>query len=121
VHSSTIVKIGFAESQRSFPIGYLYPQTTTERPSFVSKEAAGPITAALGQRVVIIGPDINNIQELIGNYGHVVDSGWVLQAGLALVQVCSSGASYGKWGYFNEASLCRSHQEAGVILTGRTG
>jgi hypothetical protein len=107
-----MVKIGFSESQRSFPVGYLNPQTTTERPPFVSKEAAHPITAILGQRVVIIGPDVSGARELIGNYGHVVSSGWVLQAGLALVQVCSSGESYGSCGYFNETSLCRSHQEA---------
>jgi hypothetical protein len=114
VHSSTTVRIGFAEAQKSFPVGYLYPQTTTERPPFVSREAAGSITSNIGQRVVIIGPDVKENKELIGNYGHVVHSGWILQAGLALVQVCSAD-SYGNWGYFNENSLCRSHQETEII------
>jgi hypothetical protein len=115
VHSSTTVRIGFAESQRSFPVGYLYPQVTTERPPFVTKDVACPITSNIGQRVVIIGPDVEKNMELIGNYGLVVHSGWVLQAGFALVQVCSSGNTFGKLGYFNEKSICRSHQETEVI------
>lgn len=118
VNSSTTVRVGFAESQRSFPIKYLYPQTTTERPPFVADRDVGPITSKIGQRVVIIGPDVQKNGELVGNYGHIVFSGYVLPVGLALVQVCGSGNLNGKWGYFNEESLCRSHQEAEVIPRG---
>ena len=118
VNHSTLVRIGFEESQRSFPIKYLHPQTTTERPPFVADKDVGPISSRIGQRVVIIGPDVGKNTELVGNYGHIVDSGHVLPVGLALVQVYGSGNVYGKWGYFNEESLCRSHQETEVIPRG---
>ena len=76
VYSSTTVRIRFSETRRSFCIGYLYPQTTTDRPPFVVGNAIGPITSKIGQRVVIIGPDIQNNPELIENYGHVIVSGY---------------------------------------------
>lgn len=115
IHSSTTVRMGFAEARVSFPAVYLWPQRTTERPPFVSKDVAGPITSNFGQRVVIIGSDVENNAEFIGNYGIVVHSGYTLLAGIALVQVCSAGDSFGKYGYFNEKSICRSHQETEII------
>jgi hypothetical protein len=118
VYSSTTMRIGVSETRQLFCIGYLYPQTTTDRPPFVVGNTVGPITSKIGQRVVIIGPDIQNNPELIGNYGHVIVSGYDLPIGLAFMQVSSPGNFHGKWGYFNEKSVCRSHQELEVIPTG---
>lgn len=110
LYASTTVRIGFEESRRSFPIGYLHPQTTTERPPFVVAKDAVALTSQLGQRVVIIGPDIEGSTQLIGQYCYIVHSGHSLPVGLALVERCISGDD-GKcsWGYFNEGSICRSH------------
>jgi hypothetical protein len=115
VNNSVTVKIGFEETQRPFLLRYLHPQTTTERPPFVSVEKSSLITSIIGQQVVVIGPDIQQNNDLIGSYGLITNSGWILPPGQALVQCCSPGSFYGKWGYFNEISLCRSHQETGII------
>jgi hypothetical protein len=110
VEDSIMISIGFSQARRKFQLQYLHAEATTERPPFVTVGAIS-ITRNIGQRVVIIGPDLRNDAGLIGNYGVVINSGWNLPPTQALVQICSSGSMYGKCAYFSEKSLCRSHQE----------
>lgn len=110
VDESVVVKIGFEQSQRQFPLRYLVPEKTTERPQFVIGSMVKPIVKEFGQRVVIIGPDLTGTSNVVGSFGVILGPPCVLPPGEALVMVRSSGNADGYF-YFHENSLCRSHEE----------
>jgi hypothetical protein len=105
--SSVTVRVGFEQSRRSFKLFYLFPELTTENPGFVSREAAHPVVSSMGQRVVIIGPDLTGNTEFIGNHSQIIQSHYELQPTDALVLLWVHGSQAA---YFNEKSLCRSLQ-----------
>jgi hypothetical protein len=107
INASVTVKVGYVEARRPFPVCHLFPETTTENPPFVSTEAARPVVSMPGQRVVVIGADLNGDLHLVGSYGIVVASGYVLQPGHAAICI-SSGDFVGHGAYFEEKSICRS-------------
>jgi hypothetical protein len=107
--SSVTVRIGLEQSRRSFKLFYLFPQTTTENPGFVPAEAARPVVSTVGQRVVIIGPDVTGNSEYIGSYGMVIECCYNLPPGDALVLMYYPGPNSTFPAYFNESYLCRSH------------
>ena len=83
------------------------PQTTTERPGFISASAAKSIALSIGQRVVIIGPDQAGCSKAVGEYAYVVSSGLVLPLGTAAV-VVYTGELKGDGRLHRESTLCRS-------------
>jgi hypothetical protein len=111
VNVTVPVKVGFTESRIFLPLHHLSPQRTTERPGFVPAKAAHPIVSAVGERVVIIGVDLEGNSELVGNYALVIHCPWQLASGQACVQVSSRGSFWGRFGYFDQMSLCRSYYE----------
>jgi len=109
VNASVIVMVGYRRNKIKLKPIYLIPLTTTETPGVVPQNAARPVVSCIGERVVIIGPDLFGNSELVGNYGLIVDSGYRLEPTHAIVQVCDSASP--KVGYaacFDESSLCRS-------------
>jgi len=106
VENSITVRIGFAQSRVKIPPRYLQPLLMTERPGFVSAELAEPIVKAMGQRVVIIGADVQGNREWIGEYGFILGSEYILPPTMASVQVIKAGAQC--FAYFDASSLCRS-------------
>jgi hypothetical protein len=109
VAASNIVKMGFSENRLLFQIRHLVPETTTERPGFVTHEAAISITSAFNTRVVIIGPDLAGDTSRIGTYGYIVQCPYDLELDQACVQDLWNHVAY-----FHKDSLCRSHSENGV-------
>jgi hypothetical protein len=75
---------------------------TTKQPPFVAAKDARPVMFTEGTRVVIIGPDLNNSCEYIGNYASIARSPFI--AGFTGVRLHSSDQLL----YFSQASLCRS-------------
>jgi hypothetical protein len=112
VNASVPVMVGFRRSKIKLKPVYLVPQTTTETPGVVSPDAARPVVSCIGERVVIIGPDLSGNSLLVGNYGLIVNSGHVLEPTHALVQVCDTASLHvGYASFFDESSLCRSVYE----------
>jgi hypothetical protein len=105
--TSVTVRIGYRESQLSFPIRFIIPETTTEREGFNSNPVGQPINSVPGERVVIIGRDAEGVTEMVGNYGFVIECIYPLLPGQACV-VLSSGALREQVRYFFVESLCRS-------------
>lgn len=110
VEESIVVKIGYEQTQRPFPLRYLVPLRTTERPPFVAALAAQSIVKEFNQRVVIIGPDLTGTSGAIGSFGTVVNSFFLLPPGEALVMIRGRNVA-DEYLYFHEDSLCRSHPE----------
>lgn len=114
VDDSVVVRLGFQQSQRSFPLRYLVPETTTERPRFVEANVARSIVQEIGERVVIIGPDCAGSLDAIGSFGTIFQSYYLLPPDLALVLIRNKGET-DAYLYYPESSLCRSHQEVEVF------
>jgi len=106
VNTSIVVKLGWERTQRKFPLLYLSPELTTENSPFVSAELARSVLSSVGQRVVIIGPDINGDSRLVGYYGTIIRPEHDLFPVCACVLVRYSGEGYAS--YFHEKSICRS-------------
>jgi hypothetical protein len=112
VDGSVEVKMGVDQTRRRFQARHLFPETTTERPPHVDAEAAKPMVSVLSQiqRVVIIGPDVYGNSNAVGSYGEIVNSGYELLPGQALVMLTSGPYIQQPW-YFHERSLCRSDED----------
>ena len=108
---SVLVKMGYTQSRVYFPLCHLVPLHTTERPGIVSWSQAQPIISVPGQRVVIIGADLEGKEELVGQYAFIIASYYQLHDGHACIQVSSRGPLGGQYGYFDVKSLCQSHCE----------
>jgi hypothetical protein len=104
-------KLGFTQSRVYFPPCHIFPETTTARPGFVPLPAGQPIISVPGERVVIIGADLEGNSDLVGNYALIIQCPWPLHPTHALIQVCSQGPAWGQSRYFDERSLCRSYIE----------
>jgi hypothetical protein len=109
---SVLIKVGYHESQLRFPIRHLRPLRTTERPPTVTSDMAQPLSASMGERVVIIGSDLEGQSDLIGYYG------WTYAASepphvyvYAAVQTPVGYQAQVK--HYHEQSLCRA--TAGVV------
>jgi hypothetical protein len=111
VEDTVQVQIGYAQSRRPFPLKYLVPHMTTQREMFVSPAAARPVISTIGERVVIIGADLNGARDAVGFYAQVINCSYPLPPNHGLVWITSHGASYGQYRYFSEDSLCRSQTD----------
>jgi hypothetical protein len=109
--TSVVVKVGYGQSRLHFLLHHLYPEHTTERPGFITAASARPIVSAIGERVVVIGPDLQEQRDYIGSYGVIIHCHWPLDADQALVILQTPEAFYGRTSYFHESSLCRSTNE----------
>jgi hypothetical protein len=107
------VKLGYNETHLSFPLKYLYPMTTNERPRFISEADAQPVVECKGYRVVVIGSDLTSNQDLVGNYGKV-DRFHRDFAGRAQVAISSPGPYNGQKFVFREEALCASYDRTVV-------
>ena len=110
--TSVLVRVGYAQSRKFFPIAHLVPKRTTRRPMYISEADAVSMTSVLGQRVVVIGPDLSGDSSAVGLYGIVVFCGYALQPGHAMILITSKGPLHERAMYFHEDSLCRSNQDA---------
>jgi hypothetical protein len=107
VNASVAVRVGYRRSKIKLKPIYLTPQTTTETPGVVPADAARPIVSCIGERVVIIGPDLSGNLGFVGRYAVVVDRGYRLKPTEASLQMYDT--SYpGFVACFDETSLCRS-------------
>jgi hypothetical protein len=104
---SVLVKIGYEESRLTFPLCYIHPEMTTERPMIVSPDAAQQVISVPGERVVIIGPDITGDSNAIGCQAIIVNCPYDLLPGQACVGIITSHL-HGQYRYVHEDSLCRS-------------
>jgi hypothetical protein len=102
---AVVVKVGPNESRIRFPLRYIFPLMTTERPPTVLSNAAQPVISTLGERVVVIGSDYEGASDFIGCYGLIYTVG---VSGFCYVNVGIPGQYYGQLRYFSENSLCRS-------------
>jgi hypothetical protein len=110
VNHRILVKLGYAQSRVFFPACHIFPETTTTRPGFVV--AGCPVVSVPGERVVIVGEDAEGKLDYVGNFALITSCRWLLAPGNALVMITTSGPFLGKYLYFNEKSLCRSHAES---------
>jgi hypothetical protein len=62
----------------------------------------------LGTQVVIIGPDIMNTSNYIGQYTLIIYAPYQLGPGEVCIQIPNGEQDAGFIGYFHETSLCRS-------------
>jgi hypothetical protein len=107
-NDSVTVKVGYEESRLTFPVRYLFPETTTERINVGRSDLmTQSVVSTPGERVVIIGPDAEGSSDLIGNYAIVLQSLYQLLPGQVFLSVIS-GPSYGQGRYFFVDSICRS-------------
>ena len=107
-NDSVIVKIGYNQSKIYFPLHYIFPQVTTERSMFVSRSAASPIVKTIGERVVIIGNDVEGKSDYIGHHAVVIRCMWPLPYDQGCLQILTTGPNWGTIRYFSDMSLCRS-------------
>ena len=107
VNTSVTVKLGWERTRRKFPLRYLSPELTTENPPSISAEVACSVLSSIGQRVVIIGADINGDSCLVGDYGTIIRPEHHLFPLCACVLV-SYSRGQGFASYFPENSICRS-------------
>jgi hypothetical protein len=109
VEAPVRVRVGFTESRVVFQPHFLAPLMMMENPPFTPPEKAQPVVSSMGQRIVIIGVDLEGSPRWVGNYGIIIKSHYPLQPGHALVYI-AAGQSSGTCSYFDETSLCRSLQ-----------
>ena len=109
VDDSIVVKVGYNQSRLYFPLRHIYPEVTTERPNFIARSVAIPVARAIGERVVIIGADLEGKMDLLGNYALVIHCIWALDSDQVCLQVLMPRQSDPCVRYFPEKSLCRSH------------
>ncbi|KAF9455556.1 hypothetical protein BDZ94DRAFT_1363706 [Collybia nuda] len=115
-HTSTYVKVGFAESRALLQIQHLVPERTTEVPTYwPTITAPTSIFSSPGTRVVVLGPDENGCTDYIGNYALVTQSPVELPNNFGLVQIASPGPNFGKYIYLDISSVCRSIPTPGPI------
>ena len=95
----------------SFPLKTIFPELTTERPGFVSRKEAQPIVSQSFTRVVIIGPDIEGDNALVGEFGHVVFFNSDPCPPECAVVETRQGPYSPCYRTFHENSLCRSFPE----------
>ncbi|RDB22714.1 Transcription elongation factor SPT5 [Hypsizygus marmoreus] len=120
---SITVKVGYNQSQVKLQPRYLYPQNTisigdasqTVSSASTSTTSISSIISVPGTRVVIIGPDLSNSNELVGSYGTVVQCPYVLGPGQAAIHIASPGPYWGTYAYFHVDSLCRSNARNGPV------
>ncbi|RDB29240.1 Transcription elongation factor SPT5 [Hypsizygus marmoreus] len=112
IEDSIFVKIGYTESRIRFKARHIFPQTTTAVRSTLASASSSATSVSIisvpGIRVVIIGPDLTNSLDLIGNYALVVPCPYPLQPDQASVQIASPGTHWGTYAYFHVTSLCHS-------------
>ena len=106
-NASVNVMVGNRESKIKMKPIYLIPQMTTETPGVAPTDAARPVVSSIGERVVIIGPDLSGDDSFIGQFAVIVDRGYHLKPTEASVQIISTN-SPGCVMCFDEISLCRS-------------
>jgi hypothetical protein len=109
--SSVIVKTGYGQSRLHFPLRHLYPEHTTERPGFTTAASAQPIVSTVGERVIVIGPDLEEKKDTVGSYGVIIHCPWPLNDDQALVLIQTPKDLCGRASYFHQSSLCRSTNE----------
>jgi len=108
VDDSVVVKIGYNRSKIYFPLRYIFPQITTERPMFVSRNDASPVVKTIGERVLIIGNDAEGKSDYIGHHAVVIHCIWPLLGDQGCLQIVTTGPFWGTIRYFSDTSLCRS-------------
>jgi hypothetical protein len=107
--SLVMVKLGLIATQVKFPLKYILPETTAEREGAVNASDAQLIQAELGQRVVVIGPDLSGNSNFIGCYGCVSSCQFPLEPHDALILLYPPASQFA---YFNKKNICRSHHES---------
>jgi len=108
VDDKILVKLGYNETHVSFPLRYLYPLTTNERPKFISEADAQPVVKCKGHRVVVIGGDLTSNHDLVGYYGKVVGFE-IRNPGRAQVAISSGPCAFLEF-VFREEALCASYE-----------
>ncbi len=103
---SVKVALRYNRTQRAFQVRYLVPETTTELERFVSAQSAQLVVSSPGQRVVILGPDVEGQSD--GCYAHVINSGYPLVEGLAAVVIDGPSPLAGRCRYYYQNFICRS-------------
>jgi hypothetical protein len=106
-----MVKLGHEQMRAFIPAKCILPETTTERMGYVPPEKATCIIHTAGSRVVIIGPDKNGNQDVIGNYGTTIRKLDTDQDDCVEVEIESDGPFRKHRFMVKEDSLCRSIQE----------
>jgi hypothetical protein len=106
--TSVQVKVGYEESRLSFPLRYLFPETTTERPTITPLNKIAPITSTIGERVVVIGPDLAGDTTAIGLFATTVHCNYHILDCQACVLITTPGQLFSTYRYFHSSSLCRS-------------
>src|SRR5215472_9612021 len=107
VNDSVPVIMGYNRSRVYFPLRHIYPETTTERPGFVSQDAARPVVKTPGERVVIIGNDVEGRLDYIGKLALVVHCYWPLPSDQGCLYLLPNGPSdqAPAYAYFPEGSI----------------
>ena len=108
-NATILVKIGHEETKVTFPLKFIFPETTTERPGFVSNIDAIPVVHIGGSRVVIIRPDTTKNTDLIGNYAITINSPYPLPSDQTEVRILSEGPFMNQCFVVGEEAICRSH------------
>jgi hypothetical protein len=105
------VKVRYEQSLACFPLHYLIPKITTERPKVTLPSAAQHVISSVGEMVVIIGPDLTGNMEPIGCYALIIYYPYTLGADQGCVIIATMGPLWGRYYFYNESSLCRSTAE----------
>jgi hypothetical protein len=100
--ASVSVKIGWAESNRPFHVRYLHPETTLDG----DDPSAQPLSirSNVGQEVVVIGPDLDENLDFVGQSGTVITPPFGY--GLSETDTVILIGGYGR--FFPTSSICRS-------------
>ena len=108
--SSVSVKVGYAQSRVWFRACHLEPEMTTEVPGPFPEASvpARPLFNVAGARIVIIGCDLDNNGDYIGEYGLIIRCPYPLAWEQACVQIVGGENHEGHIRYFASSSLCRS-------------
>ena len=106
---SAMVKLGIMVTQVKFPLKYILPEMTTEREGAVKASDAQLIHTVLGQRMVVIGPDLSGNTSFIGCYGCVSSCQYPLQPHDALILLYHPVSQFA---YFHQKNICHSHHES---------
>ena len=108
--SSVSVKVGYAQSRVWFRACHLELEMTTEVPGPFPEASvpARPLFNVAGARVVIIGRDLDNNGDCIGEYGLIIRCPYSLAGEQACVQILRGENHEGHIRYFASSSLCRS-------------
>jgi hypothetical protein len=89
------VKVGYEQSLAHFPLRYLIPEVTTEQPKVTLPSAAQHVISCVGERVVIIGPDLTGNMEPIGCYTLIIHYPYPLDVDQACVIIATMGPLWG--------------------------